>query len=95
MQFLGNYYSDPENVNAAIIAKQYNLDKNQVNRVLQYFSVFLVQIPGQQTTPQTDTSSQIRALKPSFFEKKLDSGTKDSNTDKFSHTNVSGSSETK
>lgn len=95
MQFLGNHYSDPENFNAASIAKEYNLDKHQVNRVLQYFSVFLVQIPGQ-NTQQTDSSSTlIRALKPSFFQKKLGSGTKDSNTDKFSHSTFSGSSETK
>ena len=94
MQFLGNHYSDPENFNAAVIAKEYNLDKNKVNRVLQYFSVFLVQIPGQQKTQQTDTSSlsgQIRALKPSSFQKKLDSGEQDSNKDKFSQTTLSGS----
>lgn len=89
MQFLGNHYSDPENFNASVIAKEYNLDKNHVNRVLQYFSVFLVQIPGQKTAELTDTSSpvQMRALKPSFFKKKLGSGTQDSSTDKLSHSN--------
>lgn len=92
MEFLGNHYSDPETYSASVIAKEYNLNKDQVGRVLQYFSIFLVQIPGQ-ATEHKDMLPESKAFNPRLLNKQVDSEKK-SDSSKFSRT-ISSSPETK
>jgi len=63
LQFIGDHYVDSSTHTVTSISKQYNLDKESVERVIKYFHVFNVQMP----LNKREESGIMKALTPGFF----------------------------